>query len=268
MAIFHSPKIVTDGLIFYVDAQNTNSYNINDGVVNNLGKKEAGTNFRRLDFVENTDQGPGAIPPSATTSQIVVTTDNNIKSFFFDGSDYYFQSIGKPMVNMPSELTYTTWINHNRSGPLGSTIFCPGTANGGGNINRSWLYIFSDTIQMAITDGTQQGYGTYTAYTETNYPLDFNYVVTTCSDNGDGTSTIKIYVNADLVETRSDVPVISGRIAGTNEPDVARGGSSGGQRFSGKIASASMYNKCLNQEEILRNYVAMRSRFKHPSRIY
>ena len=47
MAIFHSPKIVTDGLIFYVDAQNTNSYNINDGVVNNLGKKEAGTNFKK-----------------------------------------------------------------------------------------------------------------------------------------------------------------------------------------------------------------------------
>jgi len=264
MAIFHSPKIVTDGLIFYIDAQNTNSYNIDDGVVNNLGKKEMGTNFRRLDFDVDTDPGPP--PPSAsTTSEIVVTTDGNIKSFFFDGTDYFFGAVGTPMVNIPTNLTYTAWINHDRSGTPGSTIFCSGS---GGNINRTWLYIHNDIINMAISDGTQQGFATYTAYTATNYPLDFNYVVTTCSDNGDGTSTIKIYVNADLVLTRTNVGVVSGRVAGPNEPDVGRGASSGGQRFSGKIASTSMYNKCLSQDEILRNYVAMRSRFNHPSKIY
>tara|TARA_R100000657_G_C4634008_1_gene81358 strand:+ start:26 stop:826 length:801 start_codon:yes stop_codon:yes gene_type:complete len=266
MAIFHSPKIVTDGLIFYIDAQNTYSYSINDGIINNLGKKELETTFKELEFVENTD--PGTPPSASTTSQIVVTTDDNIKSFFFDGTDYYFKGVGTPMGNIPNNLTYTTWINHNRSGPLGSTIFCAGTANGGGNINRTWLYVFNDSINMAITDGTQQGFATYTAYTETNYPLDFNYVVTTCSDNDDGNSTIKIYVNADLVLTKTVVGVVSGRIAGTDEPDIARGGSSGGQRFSGKIASASIYNKCLSQDEILRNYDAMRSRFKHPPRIY
>ena len=257
MAIFHSPKIVTDGLIFYIDAQNTNSYNIDDGVINNLGKKEIGSNFRRLDFEFDTDPGPP--PPSAsTTTEIVVTTDDNIKSFFFDGTDYFFRGVGTPMVNIPANLTYTAWINHNRSGSPGSTIFCSGS---GGNVNRTWLYIHSDIINMTISDGTGQAGATYTAYTSTNYPNPFNYVVTTASDNGDGSSTIKIYVNGEIVKTETNVGLVSGRAAGPNEPDVGMGASSGGQRFSGKIASTSMYNKCLSEDEVKRNFEAMRGRF-------
>ena len=55
--------------------------------------------------------------------------------------------------------------------------------------------------------------------------------------------------------------IVSGRSSGPNEPDVARGGSSGGQRFSGKIASTSIYTKCLSADEVKRNFEAMRGRF-------
>ena len=92
-------------------------------------------------------------------------------------------------------------------------------------------------------------------------PNSFNYVVTTASDNGDGTSTIKIYVNGVIVKTDSNVGIVSGRASGPNEPDVARGGSSAGQRFTGKIASTSIYSKCLSEDEVKRNFEAMRGRF-------
>ena len=39
------------------------------------------------------------------------------------------------------------------------------------------------------------------------------------------------------------------------------GASSGSQRFNGKIANASIYNKALTIEEIRRNYNALKSRF-------
>jgi hypothetical protein len=257
MAIFYSPKIVTDGLVFYIDAQNDNSYNISEDEGYNLTKQEINGDFKRLDWNENSDPGPPP-PPVFTGTGIEISTDGFIKSFNFDGSDAYFKGVGAPMENIPSELTYTAWINHNRSGSAGCTLFLPGI---GGNLNRTWLYIYDDNINMTLSDGTQQAGDTYTAYTSTNYPNPFNNIVTTASDNGDGSSTIKIYINGNLKQTDSSVPIVSGRVAGPNEPDVARGGSSGSQRFSGKISSTSIYNRCLTPIEVKRNFEAMRGRF-------
>lgn len=257
MAYFYSPKIVTDNLVFYMDAQNSNSYNINQDKGYSLVNPELNTSFTHLDFAIDTDGGPPPPDPS-TVTEIPIATDGYIKSFEFDGSDYYFKGVGTPMENIPSELTYTAWINHDRGGSEGSTLFLPGA---GGNVNRTWLYIYSDNINMTLSDGTGQAGSTYTAYTSTNYPNPFNYVVTTASDNGDGSSTIKIYVNGEIVKTDSNVGIVSGRASGPNEPDVARGASSGGQRFSGKIASTSIYTKCLSADEVKRNFEAMRGRF-------
>jgi hypothetical protein len=257
MGFFYSPKIVTDGLVFYIDAQNINSYSISDEKGYNLTKQELNGDFKYLNFLMNSDAGPP--PPSASTvTEIDISTDGYIKSFSFDGSDYYFKGVGSPMENIPGDLTYTSWLHHDRSGPSACTLFLPGS---GGNVQRTWLYVQSDSVSMAISDGTQQGNFSYTAYTSTNYPNDFNYVTTTCSDNGDGSSTIIIYVNGKEVTQKTDVGVVSGRVSGPNEPDFARGGSSGGQRFSGKIASASIYNRCLSADEVKRNFDAMRGRF-------
>jgi hypothetical protein len=76
-------------------------------------------------------------------------------------------------------------------------------------------------------------------------------------------STLSIYVNGNLVTQLPNQGVVNGRPSGPNEPDVGRGSSSAATRFNGKIATASIYNKCLSLNEIRQNYNTLKGRFNH-----
>lgn len=248
MAFHYSPKTVTDGLVFHLDADNYKCYNELQTEAYSIANREPGADFRKLDFV-NTSPADG----------VQVINDNGVKVFKFDGTDEYLDSTGTPLENIPTDLTYASWFSHDRASAQGSILFLPGT---GANINRTWLYPNGNNINAAFTDGTAQSGITYTGFTAENYPNEYNYAVATCELEPTLTSsTLTIYVNGQQVFQLTGVNRVFGRPAGPNEPDVGRGASSASQRFRGKIANASIYNRALSQEEVLQNYNALKSKF-------
>ena len=248
MSFNYSPKIVTDGLVFYLDAENFKCYNDSQDEAYSIARQEANGDLQKLNFVN--------VAPS---DGVQIIDDNGITVFQFDGTDEYLDVIGTPLDNIPTDLTYASWFSHDRATAQGSILFLPGT---GANVNRTWLYPNGNNMNAAFTDGTAQFGVTYSDFTASNYPNEYNYVVATCELEPTLTSsTLTISVNGEQVRQVTGQGRVSGRPAGPNEPDVGRGASSASQRFNGKIANASIYNKALTSEEIKRNYNAMKSRF-------
>ena len=246
MSYHFFPNIVTDGLVFHIDSQNSKSYNNIGTEAYSLVKRENGSNFRRLTI----------------QSGVTIQSMDNINYFFLNGVNYLSSfSFGTPMVNIPPNITYASWFSHDRSLPQGSVLFLPGT---GASSNRTWLFPFGNSINFALTDGTAQFGVTYNQFTASNFPNEFNYVVATCQLEPSLTaSTLSIYVNGNLVRQLTNQGRVSGRPSGPNEPDIGRGSSAGSSRFNGKIATASIYNKCLSLDEIRQNYNTLKGRFNH-----
>lgn len=246
MSYHFFPNIVTDGLVFHIDAQNPNSYNNIGTEAYSLVKRENGSNFRRLTI----------------QSGVLIQSMNDITYFFLNGVNYLSTfGFGTPMVNLSPNITYASWFSHNRSLPQGSVLFLPG--NGASN-SRTWLFPFGNSINARFTNGTTPFGIQFNGFTSTNYPNEFNYVVATCQLEPSLTSsTLSIYVNGVLVTQLTNQGVVNGRVSGPNEPDIGRGSSSASTRFNGKIATASIYNKCLSLDEIKQNYNTLKGRFNH-----
>jgi hypothetical protein len=255
MAKHWSPRVVTDGLIFYIDAQNPDSYEPDLSKVYSLAKQEDGGDFTHL--LNQIDlQQP---PPPDPGDGIILANDGGILSFEGDGTDEFLRSQGAPFATIGPDITFSVWQSHVRGDAVASSIFCGGA---GGSANRWWLYAPNDTINFRVTDGVT-AYGiSFTGYTALAYPNDWNSLTGTLSLNMNGTtSTIRIYVNGEMVAENLNLPVVAQRAAGPNEPEIGRGASSGSQRLDGKIASAKIYNRALTADEVLQNYNAVKSRF-------
>jgi len=89
MALSHSPKIVTDGLVLYLDAGNSKSYSGSGTTWYDLSKK------------------PTSIPITST-----VTYDTN-KYFSFDGSGYINSEWGEGVNPYTNPFSFSLWIKPN-----------------------------------------------------------------------------------------------------------------------------------------------------------
>jgi len=256
MAFSYSPKIVTDGLIFYVDAQNSRSYEPDLSKVYSLARKEPGASLVYMDNEIDLQQPP---PPDPGDG-IVLANDSGILSFQGDGTDEFLRSNGSPFAtNIGPDCTFDVWLNYVRGDAAAAAIFCGGA---GGSSARWWLYTYSDLISWRVADGVSAAAINYPDYTAASYPNDWNNLTGTISANIDGvTSTMRIYLNGELVSENTSVGIIAERATATREPELGRGGSSGSQRMAGKIANAKIYNRELSAEEVLRNYTALKTRF-------
>ena len=260
MAYHRSPRIVTDGLVFYIDAQNTKSYEQDLSKVYNIGRKEGQSSLRYINNQINYQQPA----PPAPGDGISLANDAGILSFEYEGTDEFLRSIGSPVEVLGPDLTYSVWLNHTRGDSTGAAIFCAGP---GGSVNRSWLYTYTDNISFRVTDGVNPAAILFNGYTAAAYPKIWNCLTATCNLNPGGVdSTLRIYVNGDLVQENTSAAIVAQRnssISNYNEPEIGRGATAGEQRFQGKIASAMMYNRGISAEEIKQNYNAIKRRFNH-----
>ncbi len=255
MAKHWSPRVVTDGLIFYIDAQNPNGYEPDLSKVYSLVNQEDGGDFTYL--VNEIDlQQP---PPPDPGDGITLANDGGILSFEGDGTDEFLRSQGAPFATLGPNITFNVWQNHTRGNAVAASIFCGGA---GGSVNRFWLYAPGNTVAFRVTDGIAAQAVSFTGYTALAYPNDWNSLTGTISLNGNGTtSTIRIYINGEMKAENLNLPIVAQRAAGPNEPEIGRGASSGSQRLNGKIASAKVYNRALTADEVLQNYNAVKTRF-------
>jgi hypothetical protein len=228
MGFNYSPKIVTDGLVLYLDAANSRSY------------PGSGTTWRDLSRTQNSGDlvnGPtfnssngGAITFSGVTDYVTMGTTLNFATY-------------------TSGFSIDLWV-YPTSAAAFSSIFSSAAGTGG----TDWqVYIWYNTSSQFGTtqrySSTQNDFNTSNVFAINNW---YNVMVT--SNN----TTCFIYVNGTL-----QVSAATGQI--TNQPasrEVRLGNFKNYPApYTGRVSTCKVYNKALTATEIQQNYNATKSRF-------
>ena len=232
MGLAHSPSIIADGLVFYLDAANTRCYGGSGTSTNSLIGGIGATLYNGVGF-----------------------TSSNNGSFVFDGTnDYMLSSSLGISANDPKSLF--AWIKP----ILVSTLFAytrlinymPDATNRFILALSSW----NTPVNTYIIAGTPNNNSAPLIKTSENYNLnEWKYVGWTY--NG---STQNFYVDGILQSSITDTSGsygftgISGLIIGART-------DTGATFYNGNIDQVQLYNRALSATEILQNYNATRKRF-------
>jgi hypothetical protein len=235
---YFGAPIVTDGLVFAVDANNIVSY------------PKSGTSWFNL-----TGSNVGTLINGPTFNQ------ENGGSIKFDGTDDYVNVPTATNLDLTSQGTVSTWIN---PATVTQGLFAGLVArNTGGSVNQqsyglSWRQV-SGALLAEICDGA----GTYNqifATLPTVANVWYNIVFTW---NG---SQLVLYNNGVIIGTTTQT--INNQVLNTDLTIggyTYKGGGGSGEPFNGKIANTKLYNRGLTAAEVLQNYQAEQYRFETPA---
>ena len=223
--------IVTDGLVFAVDAANYESYTSGSTTWSDLsGNSNNGTLTNGPTF----DSGNGG-------------------SIVFDGSDDYV----KATPIQPQYFSLCCWFKGTgapaNNDSFGASLICSDPQYNG---TIPWIlnYAWNDERVGILIEHNN------TITTTSNGLVKQNNLYYACATyNG---SVAKIYINGEEEASvaRSTDPTYN--TTGDNNVRIGMWGYSSYQRnFNGHIYNASIYNKALSSTEILQNYNALKSRF-------
>ena len=227
MGAYGGPDIITDGLMFAVDAGSTRSYPGTGTTVDSLVGSLTGTLTNGVGF-----------------------SSVNSGTFVFDGTDDHIDTPGYDLG--AGELTISCWIYKSENAEAsGEGIISKSSAN-----KREFHLRIEDsplnTIQLWKSD---TGAGAGNVF-DTNIPIVLNewqHIGVTMN-----TTNVEFYLNGENVKSYSgnytlfysDAPI---RIGGWSE--------GGGYYFNGKISKVNVYNTALTAAEVLQNYNAQKNRF-------
>jgi len=226
MGAFGGPDIITDGLIFAVDAGSTRSYPGSGTTGTDLISSESITLNNGVGF--STDKGG---------------------TWTFDGSDDYIQtSFGQNIVSTGFSVNF--WFNVTGTATcFFMQMYVTADVNTVFRVERN--SIGANSIEFGHSPN---GSGGMSELTSTNFPNDV-WQSCTIAYNG---STKYIYRNGvlDTSVSSSDVYFYTGailRIAARQDGTLLP--------INGKMPSVKVYNKALSAAEILQNYNAQKNRF-------
>jgi hypothetical protein len=228
MAYNFSPKIVTDGLVLYLDAANTRSYVSGSTTWNDLSR--SGNNGSLIN-------GP--------TFNIL-----NGGSIVFDGVDDYSQNSA---VNVGLNFTVCLWAR-----PTGTTRRVLLANSYRYLTNNGFLFNMGNNgTDLFLSIGQDQ----QVAVTTTGYVTANTWFFGCATFNG---TTISIYFNG--LETNYAVRSgsISSILYNTNPLFMGQwllNGTSVYERYAGRIAQTQIYNRALSAQEIQQNFNATKTRF-------
>tara|TARA_R100001509_G_scaffold164991_1_gene144584 strand:- start:44 stop:736 length:693 start_codon:yes stop_codon:yes gene_type:complete len=228
MALAHSPRIVTDGLVLALDAGNVKSYpgsgttwtdltgNSNNGTLNN------GPTF-------SSDNG-GSIVFDGTNDSVSVNNqlDPIAYGLFADSS---------------SEWTVSSFFNSDALANSNRAI--TGKAGGVGGNATYVVFTTNSNLRVRLRGGTVEDIATISA------DIWYNVVVT-----WDGT-TSKSYLNGVFLQNNA-VGTKSKQAQNFSIGSAAGGGNT---RWDGKISQTLVYNRALTAAEVTQNYNALKGRY-------
>lgn len=223
-------SIVTDGLVFCVDAANIKSYPRSGTTVTNLINNTAGTIDNAVDF-----------------------NSNNLGYWEFDSID--------DLINPGTVFTDTTsktlacWFNP-ASFQSGNTRHMISKWNAGSSKRVIQLNMSNATpIFFVSSNGTSFGSISYSRSGGTITANDWYYLVGIYDSVN---QKIKIGLNRQLLQ---QVSYTAGMVSDSTT-NLNIGGQNDAGTFLGDISMVQIYNKALTQEEIFQNYDALKYRFR------
>lgn len=234
MSFSFSPKIVTDGLVLYLDAANTRSYVSGSTVWNDLSR--SGNNGLLISEPTFSRDGGGSIVFNGTTQYVDLgsTINNYIR------------------INLP--YTIEVVVNMSVSGTDQAFI---------GNAWTSPGFLIRKLSTNSIRFIFLQDGGTYRAKDSPVLTSGWYHVVATY--NGSGVNTLSnyaLYINSSTIGVTDLSNGTITSIVPPNNINLGRSGDSAGfAYFNGKIPIARMYNRALSASEVLQNYNTTKGRF-------
>jgi hypothetical protein len=236
MSYNFSPKIVSDGLLMYLDAANTKSYISGFTYFNDLTKNN--TNGTLINNPTYTPLNGGGIT--------------------FDGINEYVELINNQNSSFTnfSEVTIDVWVNINSFFGIGNRFiyaqfFTGGNTSCGIFLNTSGKFVFG------YRDNVQNNSGSIKSVTSISTLLTnkiYNLVVTFKAN-----TITKLFING-VVDNSS---IQNNNISSLN-PDfirIARLNNPTADFYNGKIYSIKIYDRALSETEITQNYNALKTRF-------
>lgn len=237
MAFNYSPKIVTDGLVFAVDAANKKSY--------------PGSGTTWSDIV-------GGNSGTLTNMDATNHSSTNGGIFTFDGANEYV-GFGDVLDLGTNDLTISTWVkltsNLSTYAMFAGKAFA-GTGNRyvfGLDSNEKITTIFADTTSGIVSTGTSA------------LSLNTWYMMTAVFDRS---GNLSYYINNES-DTVAVNPDISSKASSDLQDTVEFRIGSYAQAdrttplflFPGNIATTLVYFRTLSSQEVTQNYNALKSRF-------
>lgn len=227
MAFNFSPKIITDGLVLYLDAANKKSYPGSETTWNDLSK----------------GKNNGTLVNGPTFSSA------NGGSLLFDGVDDYATGLGTAIIST-TQITISIWNNGQVA--KNSTIFFF-TESGYNRVCLVHLPWSDSNIYFDCGASSTTTYDRISKLaTATDYQGWHYWVFTKNSTTGN----MRIYRDGILWHSASSLT------ASLRSCNVGRLGSDGSINYhQGNIASFMVYNRELSANEILQNFNATKGRF-------
>ena len=238
MPVTAGPNIVEDGLVFYADPANKDSWSGPDSSnVNDLKGNNTGSIF------------------NDTSGSFGANT-----SFDFDGTDDHISTNFIPSDSITTSVTLAGWANFNSlaNNTLGAIIGIQGDPTSKNLLLSATKY--NHEFKFYFGMGSQAGFGP--SIDDVFSTNKWVYLAMTYPTSGTGT---KYYFNGVLHATDSFSNVLSGNVP--SNPGISIGArykvttDTEQYNINGQIGPVQIYNRELSEAELTQNYNALKGRF-------
>ena len=235
MGLSHSPSIVTDGLDFYVDPNNTRSYPGFGNTVYNIANSSIGATF--------------------VNSNVSPIDSTNIKTFYLSGSNYV---VGPNDIALINNFTISIWFKLKSYSDSG--IISKWYADLSNN-HRCW-FIGTDSTQNAVVVVLSSN-GTYENSTIKRYVIpvtlnQYTQLTITFSPNN-----LLVYKNGVLSSVTKVLDASITNVFNTSARPIQIGYNFDGSNYyiSGNVGEAQIYSRVLTPSEIFQNYHTTKKKY-------
>ena len=226
MSVKNRNSVVEDGLVFYVDASNANSY------------PGSGTTWTDM---------KGAIGGTLTNGP--THNSGNGGYFEFDGANHYYE-IGQSIISGLATFSLEVWVKLDQTNSPMNVMYNEWHIGD----NAVLFRVQSNTMQFYVRKSDDSGNigGNFDSFSDTT---NWNHIVGTW----DGT-TLKVHVNGTAMST-THTGTGSVHVTSTSNAFIGYYGNPASNYLNGRISKLAIYTKALTTDEILQNYNALKNRF-------
>ena len=227
MALYHSPRIVADGLVLSLDAANTKSY--------------PGSGTTWTDLSGNGNNGTLTSGPTFSS--------NNNGNITLDGTDDYIDCGNNSSLTITEAITVSVWVRRTAYNSSAAMIIRRNSFDA----YALQLGQSSPTVWWKLYFGASTWGQTATTSLELN---EWANIVGTYDR-----ATMRLYKNGVQAQTSSATSAIDNTGASVPNLIIGRDDPVTGRYFSGNIGIIQIYNICLNATQVLQNFQAFRGRY-------